>query len=109
MKKRNEDANKKVLQLMPGGKPMGSGRPDVRPRSDGLQRKITQEQLELFAMAGRELEAAQEAYGELYCEIRAALLAGATVEPGAREAQIVSTLSTGRIIPQFKYSRLMVR
>ena len=30
-------------------------------------------------------------------------------EPGVREAQIISTLSTGRIIPQFRYSRLMVR
>ncbi|MGB7024153.1 MAG: hypothetical protein WBD73_10170 [Candidatus Acidiferrales bacterium] len=104
---KSEDANKKPLQLIPGGKPVHST-PDAPPR-DGLKREITQEQLELFAIAARELEAAQEAYGELCCEIRAALLAGYTVEPGAREAQIVSTLSTGRIIPQFKYSRLLVR
>jgi len=104
---KSEDANKKPLQLIPGGKPVSSA-PDAHPR-DGLKREITQEQLETFAVAARELEAAQEAYSELYCEIRAALLAGYTVEPGAREAQIVSTLSTGRIIPQFKYSRLLVR
>lgn len=90
MRKRN------VLTFVSGGHHKGN-------------QEITQEQLEAFAIAARELEAAQETYREFYCEIRSALLAGATVEPGSRSAQLMPMLSTGRIIPQFKYSLLLVR
>lgn len=88
--------NRNVLTFTSGGRHQG------RP-------VITQGQLEAFAIASRELEAAQETFRELYTEIRAALLSGAAVEPGAHDAQLVPTLSTGRLIPQFRYSRLLVR
>lgn len=77
--------------------------------SDGGRFPVTQHDLELFLSASRELEAAQEAFREIYGELRFALLAGAEVEPGTHEAYMITCLSTGRIVPQFRYKKLFVR
>jgi len=87
--------------------------PFSRSRTSGglrlIETLITQEYLEMFLTAARELEAAQEAFREIYSNLRYSILAGAKVEPGTHEAHIIETGSTGRLIPQFRYKKLVVR
>lgn len=74
-----------------------------------MKRSITQEDLEFFLSASRELEAAQEAFRGIYSEIRSCLCAGCAVEPGTHEAHLIELLSSGRLVPQFRYKMLFVR